>query len=550
MAPAVGGHMTGASPSVNRRSKESIELPAAIRRSLTPALYGSAGQRIWDRDPELQVALDEKSEINERLGLRDRVRSAVLWRSGSQIAAQMVTWMATFLVIRMLGPSDYGLFAMAQAVLVFMNLMSGWGYATALIRQETVTPLQIRQAFGMLVLMNAGLAAGQAILAPLAASYFHQPMVADLLRVQALLYLATPFIALSTALLHRRLDFRRQAQAHLVATLLSAATAVACASAGWGVWTLVAAPLVLFWTQAIGLTWAARSLVWPSFRFAGASAIFRYGSAMIAVQFCWFVQSQSDVFIAGRLVDTHQLGLYTTALFLTQIFTSKFVPALNDVAFAAYAQIKDRPEGVAPAFLSGVRMVMLISLPIYFGLAATAEPLIQTLLGPKWLETIPFVRLLAWAMAFMTLQLLFQPATNAIGRHGLTLRSAMTGALVMPIAFLIGVRFGTIGLAWAWLAGFPLYTILTAAISLPAIGASAGGVVRAVAPGLAAAAAMGLAVAGLDSLLPDMASGARLLILVPFGAAAYCGLLFAFARTVVEEVIALVLKRPRPAAMA
>lgn len=496
----------------------------------------------------MQVGVAEKIETNETLGLRDRVRSAVLWRSGSQIVAQMVTWMATFLVIRMLGPSDYGLFAMAQAVLVFMNLMSGWGYATALIRQETVSPLQIRQAFGMLVLMNLGLAGAQVILAPLAASYFHQPDVADLLRVQAFLYLATPFTALATALLQRQLNFRRQAQVHLVATLLSAATAVACASAGWGVWTLVAAPLVLFWTQAVGLTWAARSLVKPSFRFAGASAIFRYGSAMIAVQFCWFVQSQSDVFIAGRIVDTHQLGLYTTALFLTQIFTSKFVPALNDVAFAAYAQIKERPEGVGPAFLSGVRLIMLISLPIYFGLAATAEPLIQTLLGPKWIETIPFVRLLAWAMAFMTLQLLFQPATNAIGQHRLTLRAAMIGAATMPIAFLIGVRFGTIGLAWAWLVGFPLYTLATAAISLRAIGATPSGLIRAVAPGLGAAAAMGAAVTGLDSLLPAMTPTARLSILVPFGAATYCGLLFAFARPLVEEVAALVLKRPRPAA--
>lgn len=476
------------------------------------------------------------------------MRSAVIWRSGSQIAAQLVTWATTFLVIRMLSPSDYGLFAMAQAVLVFMTLMNGWGYVAALIRQETVTHLQIRQAFGMLVLTNVGIAAAQFLLAPAAASYFNQPMVADLLQVQALLYLANPFIALPSALLQKRLDFRSQAQTHLAATFLSAATALYCAWSGWGVWTLVAAPMVLFWTQAVGLTWAARHLVWPSFRFAGAGHIFRYGSAMVAVQLCWFVQSQSDVFIAGRIVDPHQLGLYTTALLLTQIFTSKFVPALNDVAFAAYSQIKEKPESLAPAFLNGVRLIMLIALPLYFGLAAAADPIIRTLLGPKWIETIPFVRLLAWAMAFMSLQLLFQPATNAIGLARLTVRVAIIGAVAMPLFFLVGIQFGTIGLAWAWLVGFPLYTLMTAAISLPAIGASWGGLFRAIAPGLGAAAAMGAAVAGLNSLLPAMAPGARLLILVPFGAATYCGLLFAFARPLVEEVIALVTRRPRPAA--
>lgn len=502
---------------------------------------------IWDQGPVLQVVDCEESEKNQSPGLTDRVRGAVLWRSGSQIVAQLVTWCATFLVIRMLAPSDYGLFAMAQAVLVLLNLMSGWGFANALVRGDTVTRTEIRQVFGMLLLLNAGLAIGQLALAPVAASYFNQPMVATLLSVQALLYFANPFIALPQALLARRMDFKRQAKVYLLASLLSAGTALACASAGWGVWTLVAAPFALFATQAIGLTWMARSLVWPSFRFTGAGHLFRYGSAMVAVQLCWFVQSQSDVFIAGRVVDPHELGLYTTALFLTQILTAKFIPAINDIAFAAYSQIKSEPGAVADAFLKGVRLIMLVALPFCFGLAVTAEPLALTVLGPQWVETAPLIRLLAWAMAFMTLQLLFQPATNALGQARITLRVAIAGAVIMPICFLAGIQFGITGLAWSWLLGFPLFAAVAAAISLPVIGASALGLARAVAPGLAASAAMAAAVVGLDSLLPAMAAPARLAILVPFGAAIYLGLLGVFARSLVVDVVDLVLRRPRQA---
>jgi len=497
--------------------------------------------------PDLQVNVEEKNEANEALGLTDRVRGAVLWRSGSQIVAQLVTWSATFLVIRMLAPSDYGLFAMAQAILVFLNLMSGYGFANALVRRESISRTEIRQVFGMLLLLNGGLAIAQVALAPLAASYFRQPMVAELLSVQALLYLATPFIALPQALLARRMNFKRQAQVYLLASLLSAATALACASAGWGVWTLVAAPFALFSTQAIGLTWMARSLVRPSFDFAGAAPLFRYGSAMVAVQFCWFVQSQSDVFIIGRLVDPHRLGLYTTALFLTQIFTAKFLPPLNDVAFAAYSQIKDR-DAVAKAFLKTMRLILLIALPFYFGLAVTAEPLVETVLGWKWLEAIPLVRLLAWAMPFLTLQLLFQPATNALGHARISLRVAMTGALVLPVCFLAGAQYGIIGLAWAWLAGFPIFTAATIRLALPVIGASLGGLARAVAPGLLASSAMAAAVLGLDALLPPMAAQPRLAALVLFGAGTYCGLLFAFARPLVDDVLKLVLRRRVPVA--
>src|SRR5690349_3627923 len=115
------------------------------------------------------VTIAEKIEAAEEPGLTRRVRGAVLWRSGSQIAAQLVTWTATFLVIRLLDPADYGLFAMTQVVLMFLNLMNGYGFANALVRSETVTPLEIRQMFGLLILLNAGLALSQLLLSPLAA---------------------------------------------------------------------------------------------------------------------------------------------------------------------------------------------------------------------------------------------------------------------------------------------------------------------------------------------------------------------------------------------
>src|SRR4051812_5514672 len=479
----------------------------------------------------------EKIEAAEEIGLTHRVRGALLWRSGSQIAAQLVTWMATFLVIRLLNPSDYGLFAMTQVVLMFLSLMNGYGFANALVRSEKVTPLEIRQMFGLLILLNGGLALGQILLAPLAAAYFRQPLVETLLRVQALLYMATPFIALPQALLSRRIDFRAQALVSLVSALLSAATALACAAAGWGVWTLVAAPLVLFWTNGIGLTAVARSLVWPSFRFEGAGHHIRYGGAMVAIQCFWFLQSQADVFIAGRLVLPHQLGLYTTSLFLTQILAGKFIPPVNEVSFAAYSRIQDRQDALAAAFLKTVRLVMLIALPFYFGLATVAEPVVLTVLGSKYAETVPLIRTLAMAMPFLTLQILFAPATNALGRPRAALRVAMAGAVIMPIAFLIGSRYGTLGLARAWLFGFPLLTAATAVMSLPVIGAKPAALARAIAPGLLASVAMTAMVVGLDSLLPPMAAPARLTILASTGAATYAVLLFAFARSLVEEVL-------------
>ena len=484
------------------------------------------------------------SEKLDPAGVAARVKGAVLWRSGSQIVAQLITWAATFLVIRLLDPHDYGLFAMTQVVLVFLNLMNGYGFASALIQSESIDRERVRQVFGLLLLLNGGLALAQLMMAPLAAAYFRQPIVADLLRVQALLYASTPFAALAHALLGRSIDFKKQAHAHLISAVLGAVTALGLAYAGFGVWTLVAAPIVIFWTRAIAVTVAARSLVWPSFRFKGAGELVRFGGAMVLVQFFWFIQSQFDVFIAGRLMGPHDLGIYTTALFLTQILAAKFVPPLNEVAFAAYSRLQPHRGALPSAFLKAVRLIMLVALPFYFGLAVTAGPLVLTVLGAKWAETIPIVPVLALAMPLLTLQILFAPATNSTGRPGIALRASVAGALIMPVAFLAGVQFGIIGLAWAWLAGMLLLMLATARLSLPAIGISVGQLIGAVAPGLAASAAMAILVWALSAMLPPIAPSARLAVLVAAGVSLYAALLLVFARPIVDELLALVRKPP------
>jgi len=475
--------------------------------------------------------------------LKDQVRSAVIWRSGTQILGQLLTWGSTFVVIRVLSPSDYGLFAMTQVVLVLLNMLNGYGLASALIQRGDASRHAQRQLFGMLILLNLALAAIQFGCAPFAAAYYRQPMVADLLRVQALLYVATPFIALPYALLSREMDFRKQAQVNFASGIAGAVTALVGAWAGLGVWTLVAAPIALFAVRAIGMTWAANALMWPSFDFRGAGDIARYGGVMATGQIFWFLQSQADVFIAGRLFDPHMLGIYTTSLFLTQIFVSKFVPPLNEVAFSAYARLKDDRAAVAAAFVKSARVIFVVAMPFYLGLAVTARPLVEVVLGPKWIEAAPVVHWLALAMPMMTLQTLYAPASDACGRPGISAQNGATGALLLPAAFLIGVHWGVMGLIAAWFAAYPLYLAISTWRTLPVIGVRLRDLIDGITPPVFAAVAMALIVSLLARVLPPMPALAQLGLLGGAGVLAYGGWLALFARETLDEVVALVRNR-------
>jgi O-antigen/teichoic acid export membrane protein len=344
-------------------------------------------------------------------------------------------------------------------------------------------------------------------------------------------------------LLSRALDFRNQAKANFASAVVGALTALAGALAGWGVWTLVAAPIALFYTRAIALTLATRALVWPSFDFRGAGAMFGYGSAILVTQFFWIVQSQADIFIGGRLLEPHALGIYAEALFLTQIVATKFVPPLNDVAFPAYSRLQHDRDAFAAAFVKAIKLIMLATMPIYFGLAATAEPMVIALFGSKWGEMVPLVQLMALAMPFVTLQILYSPATSGIGRPWIAARTSMAGAAIMTVAFLIGVRHGGMGLALAWLIGFPIYALVASAMALPAIGVGWRRLAGALAPALSLSVAMAAVVWGLDSLLPPLNPYARLALLVPAGAIAYGALMALFARATLDELVRLVIRR-------
>src|SRR5512132_2564865 len=97
--------------------------------------------------PPAAPAEDAPAEEQRDPSFAARVKSGVIWRSGSQLLGQLIAWVATFLVIRMLNPADYGLVAMTGVVLTFLDLFKGWGFASSLIREEKTDPHKIGQSF-------------------------------------------------------------------------------------------------------------------------------------------------------------------------------------------------------------------------------------------------------------------------------------------------------------------------------------------------------------------------------------------------------------------
>jgi O-antigen/teichoic acid export membrane protein len=156
-------------------------------------------------------------------------------------------------------------------------------------------------------------------------------------------------------------------------------------------------------------------------------------------------------------------------------------------------------------------------------MALTASPLVAVVLGPHWLGAVPLVRLLALAMPFVALQILFSPVTNALGRPGLAVAGAACGAAIMPACFLVGAQWGIAGLAAAWIVGFPLLAFVTARFSARVIGITLADIADAVRPPAAASGAMAVVLALAEPYLRSQPPLPHLVALVALGAPAYLG---------------------------
>lgn len=476
-------------------------------------------------------------------GFAARVRTAVAWRWGAQVAAQIITWTSTFLVVRLLDPSDYGLFAMSQVVVTALAFLNGQSFATSIVQTERIDERRVAQVFGMLVIANVLLASIQFLSAPYAAAYFDEPIVAELLRVQAAIFLTIPFIAMPSEWLARKLEFRKQGQANMASALVGAITALFLAWLGWGVWALIYAGLSIFVSRAIGLMFAARFWIMPVFNPKGAWDLFTYGGTLTLCQLFWIIQSQSDVVIAGRLLETYDLGLYTQALFLALIVTGRFIPPINEVALAAYSELHRAKKPLGPYFLKTARLVMMVCAPVYIGLALTAQHVIPVLMGDKWLSLIPIFAGLAVAMPAFALHLICSPVTNAMGRPKVYLFTSIAGAVIFPVMFLWQIDGGTMGLVDAWGYAAPILCLITLTATLPRIGVTPFALGRALSPIVLACIAMAIAVLGAEWLLPIESPLFALLRSGLVGASVYGATFWFGYREIVNETWALLRNR-------
>jgi PST family polysaccharide transporter len=217
----------------------------------------------------------------------------------------------------------------------------------------------------------------------------------------------------------------------------------------------------------------------------------------------WYAYSNADYAIVGRVLGKNALGTYGFAWQIASIPVDKVSAVVGRVTLPIFARVQDDYAAVRRYLRALIEGLALITFPLSFGLALVADDFVLLALGEPWRPAIVPLRLLALYAGFRSVTTLFPQVLVAIGRARWGMILSLLLAIVMPAAFLIGARWGTGGVATAWIIAYPLVVVpLLIVYTLRCIGETVRGYLGALWPATQATALMAASVLVADRFTP------------------------------------------------
>lgn len=449
-----------------------------------------------------------------------------LWSLLSNGGRQLIAFVLFIYIARNLTPADIGLVALAMIVIDVVGFASRFGQVEALQREPDLSDRLISTSFWMLA------AAGPVTTVIVIAGARLAGGFADADGFRHVLILLAPLCALQAwnaipeALLKRRFDYRTLAARTWLATLAGGLVGVYMAVNGMGVYALVGQRLASSGVQTVVLWGMLRWRPPMEFDTSDAARLVRIGFGILFANLAGIINKRLVDGITGAMLGLAQLGHFRLGWRFFDFIVQFSVSPLTSVALSAFSTIQHDRVKLTRAYLRMTQFIALASLPMFFGLGATADLLVPVVLGDKWKESIVVMQLLGFVMLGGTVNYFFAPVLIAVGKVHVVMRQSAAQIFGTALFVLIGANFGIVGVLGAIIARAMTVAVYNVTALRREIGLSVMSLLQVLLPPLVASAVMvGVVRFGMMQLHDRMPGFVLLGLLVAMGAAAYAAAL-------------------------
>ena len=435
-----------------------------------------------------------------RQSIGSRAVKGLVWAYGSYVGGRLLVLLATAILARLLTKSDFGLVALALTFTGLLDTLSNLGLAQALIiqkdedvyeRAETVFLGSVAISLVLTVLIAA--------FSPLIASFFGNPELVGIVAVLGVNFFLRSLGVTHYALAQRTLDFRSRTIAEIADAVVRGAVGIGLALAGFGAWSLVLGYLVgtIALDVAIWICVPWRPKWRP--RRAHLPHLLRFGGTLSAVDVTAALSMAVDNLFVARVLGASALGLYSIAFRIPQLAILNMSVVASTVLFPTFsAQARDV---LGRAFLTSVRYVWMITLPLATMLILLADPLIEVVFGPKWAGAVVAMQIVAvYAFAF-TVGFPAGDAYKATGRVGVILILTIARLAILVVALVLFISQGIAAAAACQAVSTGIIELIGIVLASRLLSVSLFSIMRQIWPAIAATAAMALPIIGLSAVL-------------------------------------------------
>jgi PST family polysaccharide transporter len=405
------------------------------------------------------------------MNLKSKVKNGLKWTFIDQILSQIIFLVFSIFLARILTPTMFGIVGMITIFSNFAILFIDLGFSAALIQKKEVSPAQYSSVFWL----NIGIGFFMYVLfyisAPMISQFYNQPDLIVLIRVICLSFIITSFSSVQANLLIKELQFKKKVIINWIAMLIGYIVAFVLAYEGYGVWALVMMTLttavlnsimywiISKWTPLFVFEWnTIKELSNYGFNFLGDSSV-NYWSRNF------------DNFIIAKVLGSNDLGIYTRAYSLMLLPLRNVSTIVTKVMFPAFSQKQDDLQLLKKYYLNIIQYIALITFPLMIGLSLVSKEFVLLFFGNKWSAMIPILSILSGLGAIQSIISLNGLIYNSLGKVNIAFRVSIITNIVLIIAFVIGVNFGLIGVAYSYLIAsalllIPMYKIAIKQLSI------------------------------------------------------------------------------------
>ncbi|MBD1933252.1 MULTISPECIES: oligosaccharide flippase family protein [Cyanophyceae] len=365
------------------------------------------------------------------------------------------------LVTKVIGPENYGLYAAAVSIFLYLQMLSQLGIEVYLVRREGEEELGVyHQAFTLLLLQA---------LAGMLLAFLALPLIESWVNIKGfrpvaqVLFLGLPVVLLNQvpmARLERNLDYKRVALIELLGQLFYYVIAFPLAFRGAGVWALVAG----WWLQQAQtlalLYWSAGYRPRFAWNWDLVKQMWGYGMSFSASIWVWQLRTLINPLLVGRFAGAEAVGYVALAIRIIEILG--FVKAATwRISIATLSRLQGDKERLVRAVTEGMGLQILAVGPLLVGVSWVSPWLIPLVFGDRWLPVVqvyPFI-----ALGYLTNSLfnMHSSALYVLRRNWeVTAFHIVHMALFAGAAFLLLPRLGLIGYGWAEIVALTSYVVI------------------------------------------------------------------------------------------